>query len=151
MNIYETRLLGIDENGNEKEFSVTNFKGKNIILYFYPSDGTSGCTQEARDFRDSMDKINKYAQVVGVSPSDIESHKKFMSDHDLNFILLSDPEHKLADFFGTWGEKEYLGKKIMDIIRSTFLINSEGEIVKAWKNVQVEGHVDEVIDALKLL
>ncbi len=148
MNIKEIsniKLQGIDAEGNEKEYSLADFEGQKTILYFYPKDNTSGCTQEACDFRDNLNRWTAKAQVVGVSPDSIKSHHKFQENHGLNFILLSDPEHKLAEFFGAWGEKSMYGKKYMGIIRSTYLINEHGDVEKTWTKVKVKGHVDEVL------
>ena len=144
------KFKGINANGEEQEFTLDDFKGKNEILYFYPKDDTPGCTIEACDFRDNFNRLTNNATVVGVSPDDVKSHKKFQEKHGLNFILLSDPEHKLAEQFGAWGEKSMYGKKYEGIIRSTFLIDPDGEIKKAWRDVKVKGHVDEVLDALKV-
>ena len=138
-------LFGIDANGIEKEFSLDDFRGNKIILYFYPKDNTSGCTQEACDFRDNLNRLNKYGTVIGVSPNDIKSHKKFKEKQHLNFILLSDTEHKLAESFNVWVEKSMYGRKYMGIERSTFIINEKGEIEKEWRKVKVKGHVDEII------
>lgn len=151
MNIKEIsniKLQGIDAEGNEKEYSLADFEGQKTILYFYPKDNTSGCTQEACDFRDNLNRWTAKAQVVGVSPDSIKSHHKFQENHGLNFILLSDPEHKLAEFFGAWGEKSMYGKKYMGIIRSTYLINEHGDVEKTWIKVKVKGHVDEVLENL---
>ena len=93
------KLQGLDAEGNEKEFSLNDFKGQRVILYFYPKDNTSGCTQEACDFRDNINRLTSYATVIGVSPDSIKSHKSFKEKQSLNFILLSDPEHKLAEEF----------------------------------------------------
>ena len=142
------KLKGIDENGNEKEFSLNDFKGEKIVLYFYPKDNTSGCTQEACNFRDNLNRILKYAKIIGVSPDSIKSHLSFKSKQDLNFPLLSDDEHKLAEAFEVWKEKSMYGKKYMGIERSTFIISPNGEIEKEWRKVKVNGHVDEVIDYL---
>ena len=145
------KLKGIDENGNEKDFSLNDFKGEKIVLYFYPKDNTSGCTQEACNFRDNLNRIMKYAKIIGVSPDSIKSHLSFKSKQDLNFPLLSDDEHKLADAFEVWKEKSMYGKKYMGIERSTFIISPDGEIEKEWRKVKVNGHVDEVIDYLTAL
>lgn len=142
------KLKGIDENGNEKEFSLNDFKGEKIVLYFYPKDNTSGCTQEACNFRDNLNRILKYAKIIGVSPDSIKSHLSFKSKQDLNFPLLSDDGHKLAEAFEVWKEKSMYGKKYMGIERSTFIISPDGEIEKEWRKVKVNGHVDEVIDYL---
>lgn len=145
----EHRLPALDAYGNEKEFSLDNFKGERVILYFYPKDNTSGCTQEACDFRDNMNRLTQYGKVIGVSPDSIKSHKSFKEKQSLNFILLSDTEHKLAEDFGVWKEKSMYGRKYMGIERSTFILNTDGSIEKEWRKVKVKGHVDEVIDYLK--
>lgn len=145
------KLQGLDTNGNEKEFSLNDFKGQKVILYFYPKDNTSGCTQEACDFRDNINRLTRYATVIGVSPDSIKSHKSFKEKQSLNFILLSDPEHKLAEDFEVWKEKSMYGRKYMGIERSTFILNKNGKIEKEWRKVKVKGHVDEVIEYLKAI
>lgn len=142
-------MPALDADGNEKEFSLDNFKGERVVLYFYPKDNTSGCTQEACDFRDNMNRLTPYAKVIGVSPDSIKSHKSFKEKQSLNFIILSDTEHKLAEDFGVWKEKSMYGRKYMGIERSTFILNTDGSIEKEWRKVKVKGHVDEVIDYLK--
>lgn len=142
----DIKLKGIDKNGEEKEFILSEFP-QPLVLYFYPKDNTPGCTKEACGFRDNFNRLTGKATVVGVSPDSIESHKKFQKDHGLNFTLLSDPEHKLAEKFGAWEEKSMYGKKYMGINRSTFIIK-DGLIAKTWKNVKVEGHVDDVIESI---
>lgn len=139
------KLNGIDAQGNEKEFSLNDFKGQKVILYFYPKDNTSGCTQEACDFRDNINRLTNYAVVIGVSPDSIKSHKSFKEKQSLNFILLSDTEHKMAESFDVWKEKSMYGRKYMGIERSTFLIDEKGNIEKEWRKVKVKGHVEEVI------
>ncbi len=141
-------LPGIDENGVEKEFSLYDFKGKDIVLYFYPKDNTSGCTQEACDFRDNMNRLTSKAVVIGVSPDSVASHKKFREKQSLNFILLSDSEHKVSEIFGAWGEKSMYGRKYFGIIRSTFLIDKDMKVKALWRKVKVKGHVDEVLNAI---
>ncbi len=139
---------GIDIDGNEKSFELKDFQADKIVLYFYPKDNTSGCTQEACDFRDNINRITKYATVVGVSPDSIKSHKSFKAKQDLNFVLLSDPEHVLAEQFGVWKEKSMYGRKYMGIERSTFVLDKSGNIEKEWRKVKVKGHVDDVINYL---
>lgn len=148
MDYKKIKLLGLDVNGEEKEYSLEDFKGQEIILYFYPKDNTSGCTQEACDFRDNFNRLSSKATVIGVSPDSIKSHVKFKEKQSLNFILLSDPEHTLSEAFGAWGEKTMYGKKYMGIIRSTFILNPNGEIEKEWRKVKVKGHVEEVLNYL---
>lgn len=142
------KIEGIDESGEEKTFSNEDFLNKTTVLYFYPNDGTPGCTIQAGDFRDNMKYFKPLSTVAGVNRDSVQSHKKFMKNEDLNFILLSDPDKKLIDFFGVWGEKPAYGPGFMGIIRSTFIINPDGEIVKSWFNVNIEGHVEEVLEAL---
>lgn len=151
MNIKDLKisLNGIDENGEEREYNISNFLGKMTILYFYPKDNTSGCTKEACDFTENKNRWLKYAQVIGVSPDSIKSHISFREKHGINFPLLSDTDKILAKTIGAWGEKTMYGKKYMGIIRSTFLIDDDGNVIKEWKKVKVNGHVDEVIKTLE--
>ena len=142
------KLQGIDIDGIEKEYSLNDFKGQKVILYFYPKDNTSGCTQEACDFRDNINRLTNFATVIGVSPDSIKSHLKFKEKQSLNFILLSDPEHKLAEAFNVWVEKSMYGRKYMGIERSTFMLDENLNIIKEWRKVKVKGHVDDVIEYL---
>ena len=120
--------------------------------YFYPADDTPGCTKEACAFRDRAGELKKLgAKVYGVSPDDVASHVKFKGKYKLNFPLLADPEHKVAEQFGAWREKNMYGKKSMGIARSTFLIAPDGTIRRVWKSVKVDGHDEAVIEALKEL
>ena len=144
----DIKLQGIDVDGIEKEYSLNDFKGQKVILYFYPKDNTSGCTQEACDFRDNINRLTNFATVIGVSPDSIKSHLKFKEKQSLNFILLSDPEHKLAEAFNVWVEKSMYGRKYMGIERSTFVLDENLNIIKEWRKVKVKGHVDEVIEYL---
>ncbi len=146
----DIKLQGLDKDGNEKEYSLNDFKGQKVILYFYPKDNTSGCTQEACDFRDNINRLTKYAAVIGVSPDSIKSHKSFKEKQSLNFILLSDSERKLAEEFDVWKEKLMYGRKYMGVERSTFIINKDGKIEKEWRKVKVKGHVDEVINYISM-
>ena len=149
--MHNIKLQGINIDGIEKEYSLNDFKGQKVILYFYPKDNTSGCTQEACDFRDNINRLTSYATVIGVSPDSIKSHKSFKEKQSLNFILLSDPEHKLAEEFEVWKEKSMYGRKYMGIERSTFILDKNGKIEKEWRKVKVKGHVDEVIEYLKAI
>ena len=142
------KLQGINEKGEEKTYSLADFKGQKIVLYFYPKDNTPGCTTEACDFRDNYNRLLSKACVIGVSPDSILSHQKFQKSKELNFILLSDKDHSLAESCGAWGEKSFMGKKYMGIIRSTFILDEEGKIVKEWRNVTVKGHVEDVLKSL---
>jgi peroxiredoxin Q/BCP len=143
-------LTGIDEKGEEREFCLKDFRGKKLILYFYPKDNTPGCTVEACDFRDNLNLLAERGYtVVGVSPDSINSHRKFKEKYGLNFPLLSDPDKKVAEAYGAYGEKKMYGKVTKGIIRSTFLIDEEGRIKKAWYNVKAKGHVEKIIRELE--
>lgn len=148
MNYSEIKLQGLDKDGNENEYTLADFKGQKVVLYFYPKDNTSGCTQEACDFRDNMNRITSSATVIGVSSNDIKSHKKFKEKQDLNFLLLSDTEHTLSEAFNVWKEKSMYGKKYMGIERSTFILDENGNIIQEWRKVKVNGHVDEILKYL---
>jgi peroxiredoxin Q/BCP len=129
-----------------------DLKGSPFVLYFYPKDDTPGCTKEACAFRDRKNEIAKLGiKVFGISPDDVASHVKFRDKYKLNFRLLADPDHQLADSFGAWREKNMYGKKSMGVQRSTFLIDANGKVAKIWKRVQVDGHDQQVIDAVKEL
>ncbi len=142
-------LKGIDEKGQEGEFCLKDLLGSKVILYFYPKDDTPGCTTEACDFRDNLNLLaSKGYRVVGVSPDSLESHRRFREKYGLNFILLSDPDKKVAEAYGAYGEKKMYGKVTKGIIRSTFLIDSEGRIERAWYNVKAKGHVASIMKDL---
>jgi len=141
-------LQAIDKNGKEFTFNEQDLKGKKTVLYFYPKDNTSGCTKEACDFRDNMSRLLPYAEVIGVSPDSIASHQKFQQKQNLNFTLVSDPDHELAIKYGVWKEKSMYGRKYMGIERSTFILNEQGKVIKEWRKVKVPGHVDEVLKTL---
>ena len=130
---------------------LKQFRGKqNVVLYFYPRDNTPGCTQEACDFRDSAPKLKKADTVVlGISPDSTASHEKFAAKFGLPFVLLSDPEHQVAEKYGVWVEKNMYGRKSMGIQRATFLIDKKGKIAAVWPKVKVKGHVEEVVAKLK--
>ena len=143
-------LKGLDEEGNEIEFNFDDYRKGKLIIYFYPKDNTPGCTTEACDFRDNLNLLKKYGiTVVGISPDSIKSHKKFKEKNNLNFILLSDPDKKVAEMFGAYGEKKSYGKITKGIIRSTFYIE-DGVIKKAWRNVRAKGHVARILKELNL-
>jgi len=134
------------------KIKLADLKESPIVLYFYPADDTPGCTKEACAFRDRSAELAKLgAKVFGVSPDDVASHVKFRDKFKLNFPLLADPDHAVAEKFGAWREKNMYGKKSMGIARSTYLIGKDGVIKKVWKAVKVEGHDAAVIEALKEL
>src|SRR6202795_499053 len=119
-------------------------KGHPVVLYFYPKDDTPGCTREACAFRDRKKELARLgAKVFGVSPDDVASHEKFRDKFELNFPLLADLDHKVAQKYGAWREKNMYGKKSMGIQRSTFLIDADGVVQKAWKKVNVDGHDEQ--------
>ncbi|WDF53292.1 thioredoxin-dependent thiol peroxidase [Paenibacillus sp. KACC 21273] len=132
-----------------QEISLSDYRGKKVVLYFYPKDSTPGCTQEACDFRDSSAAYEqKGAVVLGISPDPVKSHDKFVQKYELSFPLLSDPDHAVAEAFGVWQLKKMYGKEYEGIVRSTFLIDEEGILIKAWNKVKVKGHTEEVFAAL---
>jgi len=131
---------------------LPDLKGKPVVVYFYPRDDTPGCTREACAFRDQSAALKRLGAVVlGVSPDDAASHAKFRDKYKLNFPLLADVDHKVAEKYGAWREKNMYGKKSMGIQRSTFLIDREGRVAKVWRRVQVDGHDEQVLTALREL
>jgi thioredoxin-dependent peroxiredoxin len=129
--------------------SLSELKGKWVVLYFYPKDDTSGCTKEACEFRDNMERITALgAEVIGVSPDAVKSHDKFRDKYNLNFHLVSDTEKTICMDYGVWVEKSMYGKKYMGVERSTFILDSEGVIRHIFSKVKVDGHVDEVISTI---
>jgi peroxiredoxin Q/BCP len=132
--------------------ALKNLRGKPVVLYFYPKDDTPGCTKEACAFRDRKHEMEELGAIVlGVSPDDVASHAAFRDKYALNFRLLADRDHAVAEKYGAWREKNMYGKKSMGVQRSTFLIDREGTVAKVWKRVQVEGHDEQVLDALRSL
>jgi peroxiredoxin Q/BCP len=126
--------------------------GKNVVLYFYPKDDTTGCTKEACDFRDALPRFGKInAVVIGVSPDSIESHRKFKKKYQLPYLLLSDPDHELANAFGVWKEKSMYGRKYMGIERTTAIVDRKGRVARIFAKVKVPGHVSEVEEAVREL
>jgi peroxiredoxin Q/BCP len=129
--------------------SLSDFKGKTVVLYFYPKDNTPGCTREAEGFRDAASKLKrKGAVVLGVSRDSINSHCSFRDKFDLNFPLLSDPDGKTIRAYGAWGEKNMYGKKTEGLIRTTVIIGPDGTVTKVFPRVKVDGHVDKVLEAI---
>jgi peroxiredoxin Q/BCP len=132
--------------------ALSDFKGKYLVVYFYPKDNTPGCTIEAQDFNKARAQLQKLgATVVGVSKDSLESHCKFRDKYALKFPLLSDPEGKTIEKYGAWGEKVLYGKRSLGIIRSTVIVGPDGKVKKVFPKVKVNGHVDAVIDAIKAL
>ncbi len=135
-----------------KEQKLSSLKGKNIVLYFYPKDCTSGCTLEGQNFRDNFDKFKKLNTVIlGISRDTLKLHHKFKSEQEFPFELLSDEEEKACELFGVLKEKNMYGKKVIGIERSTFLIDQHGKLIHEWRGVKVDGHVDAVLAKIKEL
>jgi thioredoxin-dependent peroxiredoxin len=129
--------------------ALSDFRGRKVVLYFYPKDDTPGCTTEACGFRDANDRIaSRNALVVGVSPDPAESHRRFVERLGLPFLLLSDPDHAVAEAYGAWGEKMLRGKATVGILRSTFIIDEQGRIARVFRKVTPDGHAEEVLAAL---
>lgn len=136
----------------EKNIRLSDLKGKNIILYFYPKDSTPGCTREGQDFRDNYRKFRaRNTVILGVSRDKLKSHEKFKSTQNFPFDLIVDEDEKLCEIFDVVKMKNMYGKKVRGIERSTFLIDGKGILRKEWRKVNIDGHVDEVLDAIKKL
>ncbi|MEF3168151.1 MAG: thioredoxin-dependent thiol peroxidase [Deltaproteobacteria bacterium] len=132
-------------NQDGQEVCLSSYRGKWVVLYFYPKDNTSGCTREACDFSDSIATFSGLdAVVLGVSPDSVKSHANFAKRHDLKVLLLSDPDKKVLESYGVWREKKMYGRAYMGVVRSTFLIDPEGRVAHVWDGVKVPGHVDAV-------
>jgi len=141
-------ILGLNEKG--EEIRLSDYKGKNIVLYFYPKDNTAGCTTEACDFRDNIQSFHDLnAIILGVSRDSLASHDKFITKLSLPFVLLSDPDETVCKLYDVIKEKNMYGKKYMGVERSTFLINKEGILIEEFRKVRVKGHIEKVLDKLK--
>jgi thioredoxin-dependent peroxiredoxin len=149
----------VDEGQEAPDFELTSdagervrlsqFRGKPVVLYFYPRDDTPGCTKQACAIRDSYDDFTERGAVVlGVSPDEESSHVKFKAKHGLPFTLLADPEHEVAELYGVWGERKYMGNTYMGIERSTFLIDEQGRVAKVMRRVKPDTHAELVLAAL---
>ncbi|MBM4765090.1 thioredoxin-dependent thiol peroxidase [Bacillus sp. B15-48] len=138
------------EASNGERVKLSDFPGKNVVLYFYPKDMTPGCTTEACDFRDhhqSFEDLN--AVILGVSPDPITRHEKFIDKHGLPFLLLSDEDHKVAEAYDVWKLKKNFGKEYMGIERSTFIIDKQGKVAKEYRKVKVKGHVEDALNFIR--
>ncbi|MBW3583118.1 MAG: thioredoxin-dependent thiol peroxidase [Euryarchaeota archaeon] len=137
-----------DQDG--KTWTLQDFQGESLVLYFYPKDDTPGCTREACGFRDLQAEFEELgARIVGVSPDDTDRHARFAEKHELPFTLLSDPDHETAEAYGVWKEKNMYGRKFWGIERTTFIIGPDGTIVKVYPRVKVNGHVEKVFEDVK--
>jgi peroxiredoxin Q/BCP len=129
--------------------SLSDFRGRNVLVYFYPADDTPGCTREACGFNDNLSGFQAAdTPVIGISPDPGESHQRFRTKYGLRFPLLSDPDHEVMDAYGAWGERTQFGKKTVGVIRSTFLIDPGGRVTRAWYQVRAEGHAEQVLAEL---
>ena len=136
----------------EQDITLSDFRGKNLVVYFYPKDNTSGCTTEGQDFRDRINTFKRRNTVIfGVSRDSVKSHENFKAKENFPFELLSDADEKACKLFDVIKEKNMYGRKVMGIERSTFLIDTNGTLQKEWRKVKVDGHVDEVLEAVKEL
>jgi peroxiredoxin Q/BCP len=132
-----------------KTVKLSDLRGHPVVLYFYPKDGTPGCTTEACEFRDAYDVFRQRgAEVLGVSPDDVRSHEKFKSKYGLPFTLLADPDHEVAERYGVWGERKLAGKRYMGITRSTFIIDADGNVARAMRGIKPAGHASAILDSL---
>jgi len=139
-----------DQNGDSHKLS--DYKGKWLLIYFYPKDDTPGCTKEACNFRDAIAEFTKRGvTIVGISKDNVQSHKKFADKYKLNFTLLSDPDHSVIENYGAWGTKKLLGKEFTGTQRNSYLINPTGEIVKEYKNVNPLSHFEQILSDLDQL
>jgi len=134
-----------------RDVSLEALRGRPVVLYFYPKDDTPGCTKEACAFRDNYAQLKKKAVLLGVSPDSVDSHGRFRDKYKLPFPLLADTEKKVAKKYGAFGEKVMYGKKVVGMIRSTFVIDGEGVVRKVFPKVRVDGHADKVLEALQEL
>jgi peroxiredoxin Q/BCP len=133
-----------------KEVSLSDYRGRKVVLYFYPKDGTLGCTNEAKEFRDSIGEFEKEnAVILGVSKDSIDSHLKFKQKHDLQFTLLSDPEGNVLDLYGVWKKKSLYGRTFMGTERTTFLVDERGIVKRIFRKVKVRGHAQVCLLDLK--
>jgi peroxiredoxin Q/BCP len=133
-----------DQDGTK--VTLKDFAGADVVVYFYPADDTPGCTKEACQFNDNLRAFSRAGiAVVGVSPDDAEAHVAFRKKYGLKFPLLSDPDHKVMERYGAWGEKTLYGKKSVGVIRSTFLVGADGRVRRAWYHVKADGHAEKVL------
>ncbi|HVZ04609.1 thioredoxin-dependent thiol peroxidase [Hyphomicrobium sp.] len=131
---------------------LSEFRGRPVVVYFYPKDDTSGCTQEAKDFSCLADDFSKAgAEIVGISPDSVARHQKFKDKYDLSVRLLSDDTKTVVEAYGVWVEKSMYGRKYMGVERSTFLIDAKGKLVRSWRKVKIPGHAEDVLAAVKAL
>ncbi len=137
---------------DEKEFCLDDFKGRHVVLYFYPKDGSKGCTQQAKDFNEAKEKFDQMnVEIIGISPDSPSSHSRFVDKNSLHIRLLSDEDNSVSESYGVWQKKSMYGKEFMGVVRSTFVIGPDGKIEEAWYKVKVPGHVDMVLAKVSCL
>ena len=135
---------------NGETVSLNDFRGRKVVLYFYPKNMTPTCTQEACSFRDANSNFEEQGVVIlGISPDELKSHDKFIARNHLPFLLLSDADREVCELYGVWQLKKMFGKEYLGVVRSTFLIDEDGKIVKEWRKVKVAGHTDQVLAAIQ--
>jgi peroxiredoxin Q/BCP len=139
-----------DQHG--KTHRLADYAGRPLVMYFYPKDDTPGCTKEACEFRDALPRFDRSrAAVVGVSILDEASKARFAAKYEVNFPLLADPDHEVAERFGVWQKKSRYGRTYMGVVRTTYLVDAEGRIARRWDNVKVDGHAADVLEAVRAL
>ncbi|PWH14668.1 MAG: thioredoxin-dependent thiol peroxidase [Anaerolineae bacterium] len=137
-----------DENGELRRLS--DYRGKVVVLYFYPKDDTPGCTTEACGFRDQYQDYEKAGvSIIGISPDDVKKHQKFKTKYNLPFTLLADTDHSICELYGVWGRKKFMGKEYDGVFRTTYLIDKDGKILRVFENVKPEGHSQEILKVLE--
>ena len=135
---------------NKKDFSLKDSKGNYVIIYFYPKDDTPGCTTETNDFNKLLPKFKKLnCEILGISKDNLNSHEKFKNKYKIKFDLLADEEKKVLKKYKVWAKKKFMGREFLGIVRTTFLIDKKGKILKIWNNVKVNGHAQEVLETLE--
>ena len=141
-------VLGVNEQG--EQILLSHYRGKKVVLYFYPKDNTSGCMLEAQSLRDGKAELTRRGfRIVGVSPDSEKSHRNFCAKHDLNFTLLADTDHSVCEAYGVWAEKSMYGRKYMGVLRTTFVIDAEGRIEQVFTKVDTKNHYQQILDAYK--
>jgi peroxiredoxin Q/BCP len=137
---------------NGESVKLSDYRGRNVVIYFYPKDLTATCTQQSCDFRDAnADMLELNTVILGISADPVKSHLRFIEKNELPFLLLSDEERTVCELYGVWQLKKLYGREYMGIVRSTFLIDAAGKLVREWRKVKVKGHTEEVLDAVKAL
>ncbi|CAM4417380.1 thioredoxin-dependent thiol peroxidase [Paenibacillus alkaliterrae] len=137
---------------NGEMVRLSDYRGSRVVIYFYPKDMTTACTQQSCDFRDSNDEMLKYNTVIlGISLDTVKTHQRFIEKKELPFLLLADTEHEVCELYGVWQLKKLYGREYMGLVRSTFLIDEKGKLVREWRKVRVKGHTEQVLEAVRQL